>query len=77
MSSVENFNYEIIVTEINPPIGGVYRFAAKVGVITEHGRNVRFHQPNLGEVHGKTKEEARDKMDDLIIKWFKKFRSRK
>ncbi len=68
-----NYTYKITTEEFDSPQDELSKFAATVGLITEHAnQKFSFHQPRLGEVYGKTKEEAIEKMEDRIAHWIKK-----
>jgi len=70
-----NFQYKITTEELDSPQDKLSKFTAKVGLITELANSkFNFHQPRLGEVYGRTKEEAIEKMEDRIINWIKKGR---
>ena len=65
-------DYEILVQDLIPPIGGVLKYYAVIqflAVETPEGNN-RVN-PNLGETHGKTKEESRAKMQTKFDNWVK------
>lgn len=67
-----NWNYKITTQELDLPRDDS-KFAARVGLMTENVNNkFIFHQPRLGEVYGRTKEEAIEKMEDRISNWLKK-----
>lgn len=63
-------DYEILVQDIVPPIGGVLKFGATIHflVVKEPGGNKRLN-PDLGETYGKTREEARAKMQTKFDEW--------
>ena len=61
----EKYDYWVSVNEMIPPLGE-NRFFAKVE-IHETGNGKVEH--NLGEVYGKTREEAHDKMHTLARQW--------
>lgn len=68
-----NYHYKITTEEFDSPQDELSKFAARVGLITENLNNkFNFHQPRLGEVYGRTKEEAIEKMEDRIAHWIKK-----
>ncbi len=68
-----NYHYQITTAEFDSPQDELSKFTAKVGLITEHiNSKFNFHQPRLGEVYGRTKEEAIEKMEDRINNWIKK-----
>ncbi|MDO8609080.1 MAG: hypothetical protein Q7R95_00895 [bacterium] len=58
----------IEVQQLIPPIGGIYKYFS-IAEIYEIGKGKINH--NLGEVHGKTKEEAEKKMREKVEKWLK------
>lgn len=67
-----NYHYQITTEEFDSPKDELSKFAARVGLITEQANSkFNFHQPRLGEVYGKTKEEAIEKMEDRISHWIK------
>lgn len=68
-----NYHYNITTEEFDSPRNELSKFVARVGLITEQAKSkLNFHQPRLGEVYGKTKEEAIEKMEDRITHWIKK-----
>lgn len=70
-----NFQYKITTEEFDSPQDELSKFAARVGLITELANSkFNFHQPRLGEVYGRTKEEAIEKMEDRITNWIKRAR---
>ena len=69
---MEVIAYEILVQDMIPPIGGTLKYYAVVQFLvvkTDEG-NKRIN-PNLDESYGKTKDEARRKMQDKLDKWLK------
>lgn len=69
----DNYQYKITIEEFDFPQDKLSKFAARVGLITENvNHKFNFHQPRLGEVYGRTKEEAIEKMEDRIANWIKK-----
>jgi hypothetical protein len=67
---VKVVDYEILVQDLVPPIGGVLKHYAVIQFLvveTEEG-NKRI-DPGLGEAHGKTPEEARAKMQAKFDGW--------
>ena len=70
--SNDNYHYKITTEEFDSPRDELSKFAARVGLITEQvNSKFNFHQPRLGEVYGRTKEEAIEKMEDSITNWIK------
>ncbi len=69
----DNYHYKITTEEFDSPQDEFSKFVARVGLITENiNHKFNFHQPRLGEVYGRTKEEAIEKMEDRITSWIKK-----
>ena len=67
------YHYKITTEEINSPKNEQSKFVARVGLITELvNSKFIFHQPRLGEIYGKTKEEAMKEMEERINHWIKK-----
>ena len=67
------YNYKITTEVINYPKDEQSKFVARVGLITEFvNSKFTFHQPRLGEVYGKTQEEAIEAMEERISHWIKK-----
>jgi len=67
-----NYQYKITAEKFDSPKDELSKFAARVGLITENvNHKFAFHQPRLGEVYGRTKEEAIEKMEDRITSWIK------
>lgn len=68
-----NYHYKITTEEFDSSQDKLSKFVARVGLITENVNfKFNFHQPRLGEVYGKTKEEAIEKMEERITNWIKK-----
>jgi len=67
---MKKFNYEIAVKKLTPPIGGVYKYYAKIAYIYEDIRmkEIKINY-DFGETYGKTKSEAERKMEDKVKKW--------
>lgn len=70
----KSYSYEILVDELHPPIGGIYKYFAKVAHLYEvpssgvpGGETPVRH--GIGEVHGRTREEAMSKMTDRVREW--------
>jgi hypothetical protein len=65
-----HYRYTLQTEEINPPVGGVYSYAARLARVikSSQGREEAVN-PNLGEVVGKTETEAIDKMTQQIERW--------
>lgn len=71
--SKSNYHYKITTEEFDSPRDELSKFTARVGLITELANSkFNFHQPRLGEVYGRTKEEAIEKMEERITNWIKK-----
>ncbi len=69
----DNYHYKITTEEFDSPQDELSKFAARVGLITENvNHKFTFHQPRLGEVYGRTRKEAIEKMEDRIANWIKK-----
>lgn len=66
-------DYHIRVQEIIPPMGGGLTHAARIDfvVIRSPDGNIRDN-PNLGEVHGRSEDEARMKMKRKFDEWAEK-----
>jgi hypothetical protein len=68
---MSKYDYYIETEELHPPIGGVYRFAAKVGGLVKvtgpHSTERISH--SFGEVWGRTREEAEEKLRKQIDDW--------
>tara|TARA_R110002110_G_scaffold415835_1_gene657241 strand:+ start:71472 stop:71693 length:222 start_codon:yes stop_codon:yes gene_type:complete len=63
--------FYIKVEELDPPVGRVFTHAAKVqfmAIRTPDG-NIKNLNPNFGEVHGKSAQEAEQKMQEKVEKW--------
>ncbi len=69
---MEVIDYEILVKDLIPPIGGMIKYYAVVRflVVKTDSGNKRVN-PNLHESHGKTKDEARRKMQEKLDEWLK------
>lgn len=68
-----NYHYKITTEELDSYKDELSKFVARVGLITENVNfKLNFHQPRLGEVYGRTKEEAIEKMEDRVAHWIKK-----
>lgn len=68
---MKKFSYSIMVKELIPPMGGgIYKYYAKVSHIYKDigKKEIEIYQ-DFGEIHGKTSEEADQKMRELIQKW--------
>lgn len=65
------YDYNIITEKLNPPIGGVYRYAAKLNAFVRliEGGGTERVQATLGERYGKTEEEAYRKMQSAVEEW--------
>lgn len=67
------FDYEILCEKLNPAIGGLRRYAAKV-ILTrrgDDGKASRVLDHGLGEVWANTEEEAIQKMRQAVELWIK------
>jgi len=63
-------DYEIHVQELTPPIGGVLKYYAVIQfLVVETLDGNKSINPNLGETHGRTAEEARAKMQTKFDNW--------
>ncbi|MDP2856336.1 MAG: hypothetical protein Q8N90_04495 [bacterium] len=66
----KKFNYEIIVNALIPPIGGVYKYCAKVThIYQDMGTKEKEVSYDFGETHGGTKEDAEQKIREIVEKW--------
>ncbi len=65
------YDYDIITEKLNPPIGGMYSYAAKVNVLVKiigPGKTERVkHQ--IGERWGTTEQEAHAEMEQAVKEW--------
>jgi hypothetical protein len=62
--------YEILVQELHPPIGGVNNHFAVIQFISiETPNGNKRISPDFGETYGKTEEEARSKMQAKLDNW--------
>jgi hypothetical protein len=61
----EKYDYWVVVDELIPPLGENNFFAK--AEIHEIGKGKADH--NLGEIYGKTREEAHAKMDTMARQW--------
>lgn len=67
---MRKFDWSVTVTELNPPIGNLYRYYAKVAYMYEaHGGTETTVDHNFGETHGETKREAHEKMATRVQQW--------
>lgn len=69
---MEVVDYEILVQDLIPPMGGGRKYYAVIqflAVETEGGS--KRIDPGLGESHGRTPEEARAKMQAKFDSWRK------
>ena len=63
-------DYEILVQDLTPPLGGVLKFSAVIQfVVFETPDGNTSINPNLGETHGRTAKEARGKMQTKFDNW--------
>tara|TARA_A100001391_G_scaffold4744_1_gene3328 strand:- start:183 stop:404 length:222 start_codon:yes stop_codon:yes gene_type:complete len=63
-------DYEILVKELVPPIGGkLTHYAVIQFLVVEDSEGNKRMEPGLGETHGKSEEEARSKMREKFKKW--------
>lgn len=69
---MEIVDYEILVQDVIPPLGGGKKYYAVIQFLVvktdEGNKHVKL---DLGETHGKTKEEARSKMQRKFDVWQK------
>ena len=67
---MEIADYEITVQELIPPIGHVSTHCAAISWVFEktNDGNKRV-EVNLGEVYGKSEEDARNKMEKIFESW--------
>ena len=66
-------DYEILVQDIIPPIGGKLKYSAVIQfLVVETPEGNKHIDLDLGETHGKTKEEARAKMQAKFDEWSQK-----
>lgn len=69
----KQFDYYVDVRELEQPIGGVYKFVAKVPYVVENpGPNFKHIHPPLHEHWGKTKSEAEAKAKAEVEEWITK-----
>ncbi len=65
-------DYEILVQDLIPPIGGVFKYYAVIQfLVVETPEGNKHINPNLKEVYGKTQEEAQTKMKEKLDNWLK------
>ena len=65
-------DYEILVQDLIPPIGGVFNYYAVIQfLVVETPEGNKRIDPGLGETHGKTEAEARSKMQSKFDEWLK------
>lgn len=63
-------DYMIEVAPLVKPIGNVYHFVAKLAYCYESSNgSERSIDPGVGEALGRTKDEARDKLDAKMRTW--------
>jgi hypothetical protein len=69
----DKYDYEIITEKLNPPIGGIYRYAAKISFLVRLGEGSQRERvnPNLGEWYGTTEREAEEKIRQAVDDWSK------
>ena len=67
----EKYDYSIKIKQLQPSIGGVLKFVAKIGYIykIEKAKPDKKIKHNFGECYGKTREEAHEKMKNKIEEW--------
>jgi len=70
---MKNFDYSIRIEKLQPPIGGILKYASKVSYIyeTNEGQPDKEVKHNSEECWGKTEDEAREKMKEKIEAWKK------
>ena len=63
-------DYEILIQDLIPPMGNIYHYYAVIQfLVVETPNGNKQINPNLGETHGRTKEEAREKMQVRFNNW--------
>ena len=65
-----DYDYEIITEKLNPPLGENH-YAAKVQIMVKRlgpSRTQRI-SPNIGEMWGRTKQEAYHKVQRAVEDW--------
>ncbi len=70
MEDMKVVDYDILVQELFPPIGGMLQYNAVISFLvveTKEG-NKRMY-PDLGKTYGKTQEEAWKKMQAKFDDW--------
>ena len=72
----DEYDYFVNVQELGDPIGGVYKYVAKVPYIVENpGPNFKRVYPHLHEWWGKTEQEAEKKAKAEADGWIAKQQS--
>ena len=67
---MEIADYEITVQELIPPIGGLFTHCAAISWVYEKTNNGNKRiVVDLGEVHGESDEDARNKMKEKFESW--------
>lgn len=68
---MKRYDYEILTEKLNPPIGGLRRYAAKVilSKLEDNNQSQRVIVEGLGEVWGNTEQEAYQKMQQAVEDW--------
>ena len=65
-------DYEILIQDLIPPIGRVHKYFAVIRfLVVESPEGNKRVDPDLGETHGRTKEEAEAKMQSNLDDWLK------
>ena len=69
---MRKFNYDVFVNKLNPPLGGMLKYYAKVPHIYEDlcTKETEVYV-EFGETWGETKDEAEQKMREIVNKWIK------
>ena len=66
------YDYYIFTKEIIPPIGRVLRYAGGVQyMFYDDGKNKVKVEHDFGETHGRTEEEAAERMEKKVQDWIK------
>lgn len=67
------YSYYISTEKLLPPIGGVYTYAAKLAKLVRNpgpdSMEVKFSEHRMGEMWGKTEEEAYQKVLRKVEDW--------
>lgn len=67
---MRDFDYSITVTKLHPPIGGIYRYAAKLAYLYQmkEGQGTKI-SVEFGEFWGTTEAEAEAKVREKVEEW--------